>query len=211
MARITSTAQLRAIIPQPRAATRAKVLDALDEQAVEFLRASPFALMATSGADGALEVSPKGDLPGFATIESPRSLLLPERAGNNLAFGLSNIVANGRIGLIFLRPGTGETLRIGGHAEIFDDADLLARLGTAGKPALLAIRVHVERCYFHCARSVLRSRLWDSAAWTPAQRVSFGRIIAPRVAEAGGASAAMAREIDARVEGAYAERLWSND
>ena len=207
MGRVTGIEQLRRILVEPRAATRAKILDALDEQANAFVRASPFALMATTSRDGTIEVSPKGDEPGFARIEDARTLLLPERAGNNLAFGLQNILATGRIALIFLRPGTGETLRLTGAAELHDDADLLAMLGSTGKPALLAIRVRVERCYFHCARAVLRSRLWDPASWLPAQRVSFGKIIAPRV----GGDEKAAQQIDERVVGAYTTNLWSNN
>ncbi|MFN0164099.1 MAG: MSMEG_1061 family FMN-dependent PPOX-type flavoprotein [Burkholderiales bacterium] len=205
--RIRSEADLRRILPPPRESTRAKVLGALDDQAIAFLATCPFALLGTTSPDGAIEVSPKGDEPGFAHVEDVRTLLLPERAGNNLAFGLTNILANGRVGLIFLKPGTGETLRVSGRAEVFDDADLLERLGSSGKPALLAIRVHIERSYFHCARSVVRSRLWDPASWTEKQKVSFGRIIAPRI----GGDAHTADEIDARVEGAYTTNLWTNE
>jgi predicted pyridoxine 5'-phosphate oxidase superfamily flavin-nucleotide-binding protein len=139
-------------------------------------------------------------------LEDDRTLLLPERAGNNLAFGLQNILANGRIGLIAFRPGTGETIRITGTASIHDDADLLAALGSAGRPALLALRVQVERCYFHCARSVLRAGLWDAKTWAKAQRVSFGKIISEGLA----AGPEMAAAIDESVQGGYTTRLWSN-
>ena len=142
----------------------------------------------------------------FPMTVGATTLLMPERAGNNLAFGLQNIVANGRIGIIAFRPGTGETLRITGRAEIRDDPDLLAMLGGADKPALLAIRVHVERCYFHCARSVLRAGLWNPLAWAPSQQVSFGKIIAEGLAQGPEAVAA----IDESVQGAYTTRLWSN-
>lgn len=206
MARLTSSADLRRILPEPRTTTRAKVLDALDEQAIDFLKRCPFALIGTTAADGTVEVSPKGDEPGFIRVEDPATLLIPERAGNNLAFGLSNILATGRIGLIALVPATGETLRVSGTAEIFDDAELVASLSSVGKPALLATRVHVERCYFHCARSIMRAGLWDPASWPAPGRISFGRIIAPRV----GAGDDMAAKIDASVAGSYTQRLWSN-
>ena len=103
-------------------------------------------------------------------------------------------------------PATGETLRVSGTAEIFDDADLVASLGSLGKPALLATRVHIQHCYFHCARSIVRAKLWDPKSWPAPARVSFGRIIAPRI----GAGAEVAAQIDAGVEGAYTTRLWSN-
>jgi hypothetical protein len=206
MARLTSTADLRRILPEPRPATRAKVLDALDHQSIDFLERCPFALIGTTAPDGTIEVSPKGDEPGFIRVEDPKTLLIPERAGNNLAFGLSNILATGQIAIIALVPATGETLRVSGTAELHDDPDLVAGLSSLGKPALLATRVHVKHCYFHCARSIVRAKLWDPKAWPAPSRISFGKIIAPRV----GAGAEMAAEIDARVEGSYTTRLWTN-
>lgn len=206
MARIASTDDLRRVIAEPRPTTRVKILDALDEQSIAFLARCPFALVGTTAADGTIEVSPKGDDPGFIRVEDPRTLLIPERVGNNLAFGLSNILATGKIGLIALVPATGETLRVSGTAEIYDDADLLASLSSLGKPALLAMRVRIQHCYFHCARSIVRAKLWDPKAWLAPGRVSFGKIIAPRV----GAGDDVAAQIDASVEGAYTTRLWQN-
>lgn len=206
MARLTSTADLRRVISDPRPATKSKILNELDEQSIDFLKRCPFALVGTTAADGTVEVSPKGDEPGFIRVEDAKTLLIPERVGNNLAFGLSNILTTGQIGLIALVPATGETLRISGTAEIFDDADLVASLSSMGKPALLATRVHIKHCYFHCARSIVRAKLWDPKAWPAPGRVSFGKIIAPRV----GGDAAMAAQIDASVEGAYTTRLWTN-
>ena len=206
MARIASTADLRRIIAEPRPTTRVKILDALDEQSIAFLARCPFALVGTTAADGTIEVSPKGDDPGFIRVEDSRTLLIPERVGNNLAFGLSNILATGKIGMIALVPATGETLRVSGTAEIYDDPDLLASLSSLGKPALLAMRVRIQHCYFHCARSIVRAKLWDPKAWPAPGRVSFGKIIAPRV----GAGDDVAAQIDASVEGAYTTRLWQN-
>lgn len=206
MARISTKEDLRRIITEPRPATRVKILDALDEQSIEFLKRCPFALVGTTAEDGTIEVSPKGDEPGFIRMEDPKTLLIPERVGNNLAFGLNNIIATGEIGIIALVPATGETLRISGTAEIHDDADLLASLSSLGKPALLATRVHIKHCYFHCARSIVRAKLWDPKAWPAPGRVSFGKIIAPRIGE----SDAVAAQIDANVEGAYTTRLWQN-
>ena len=206
MARIDSVHALRAILGPSKPTTFAKILPRVEPQGAEFLRVCPFAVISTVDAQGVVESSPKGDLPGFLRLENERTLLFPERAGNNLAFGLQNILANGRIGIIAFRPGTGETLRITGRAEIHDDADLLAMLGGADKPALLAIRVHVERCYFHCARSVLRAGLWNPQTWASSQPVSFGKIIAEGLAQGSDVAAA----IDESVQGAYTTRLWSN-
>ena len=206
MARIGTKEELRRIIAEPRPATRVKILEALDEQSIDFLKRCPFALVGTTAADGTVEVSPKGDEPGFIRVEDPRTLLIPERVGNNLAFGLNNILDTGQIGIIALVPATGETLRISGTAEIHDDPDLVASLSSLGKPALLATRVRIKHCYFHCARSIVRAKLWDPKAWPAPGRISFGRIIAPRIGE----SEAVAAQIDANVEGAYTTRLWQN-
>src|SRR6188474_46502 len=198
MARLTSTDDLRRVIATPRPATRSKILGTLDEQSIDFLKRCPFALVSTTATDGTIEVSPKGDEPGFIRIEDSRTLLIPERIGNNLAFGLSNIIETGKIGMIALVPATGETLRISGTAEVFDDADLVESLSSLGKPALLATRVHIKHSYFHCARSIVRAKLWDPKAWPAPGRISFGKIIAPRI----GADATVAAQIDAGVEGA---------
>ncbi len=207
MAEITSVEQLRTRLAQPRKTTLAKILPALDEQGRTYIERAPFVFMATRDAAGLVEVSPKGDEPGFARIEDDRTLLVPERAGNNLAFGLQNIIATKSIGLIFMRPGTAETFRVSGTASIHDDADLLARLGTTERPALLAIRVHIERCYFHCARSFARAKIWQPDSWDAPMTVSFGKIIAPRV----GGDEAMASEIDRTVASAADTRLWRNE
>src|SRR5215207_5336227 len=140
MSQVKTVEQLRKVLPEPRETTKAKILPFLDEQAIDFLKTCPFGLMATAGRYGPIEVSPKGDEPGFVHVENETTVLLPERAGNNLAFGLQNIIETGRIGMIFLRPRTGETLRLSGRAEIFDDAEFVGRIwkvrppGAAGDP-----------------------------------------------------------------------------
>ena len=206
MARLNTVEDLRRVLPPPKPRTISKVLDHLDDQGIAFLASSPFALLSTTSPDGTIEVSPKGDMPGFIRVETPRQVLIPERAGNNLAFGLQNLLHNGRLGAIALSPGTGETLRFSGRAEILDDPDLLEQLSTSKRPALLALRVTIERAYFHCARSVLRAGLWDQESWPTAQKISFGRIIAPKLA-AGDVSA---QDIDDAVAVGYNDRLWSN-
>ena len=135
MAKLNSIADLRRVIPEPRPTTKVKILEALDEQSIDFLKRCPFALVSTTSPDGTIEVSPKGDEPGFIRVEDSRTLLIPERVGNNLAFGLGNMIDNGRIGMICLVPATGETLRLSGTAEVFDDPDLIASLSSLGKPA----------------------------------------------------------------------------
>jgi uncharacterized protein len=199
MAQITTPEELRAKFAEPNRLTKAKIRDALDEQARTFVAASPFLLLATTNADGSLEVSPKGDAPGFVAIEDDRTLLIPDRAGNNLVFGLTNILRHPEIGLIFLCPRTGETLRVSGRATLHDDPPLCERLSARGAAAKIIIRVAVTRVYFHCARAVLRACLWRPEAWPEPMKISFGRIIA----EATAADAALAEQIDTRVSEAY--------
>ncbi len=194
--RISTSSALRTRIGDPNPATRQKIFDHLDDQMRAFLTRSPFCLLATTDPEGTPEVSPKGDAPGFALVEDDRTLVVPDRKGNKLLFGLENLLANPRIGLIFLLPGTDETLRVSGRAELRTDPELLTRLSARGQPALVAIRVRVERCFFHCARAFLRAELWSPETWPERQRVSFGRQIAPRL----GGDSALADQIDASIE-----------
>jgi len=194
--RITSLADLRERLGEPHPATALKVFDALDEQMTAFLARSPFCLLATSDAEGRLEVSPKGDGSGFVLVEDSRRLVVPDRKGNKLLFGLQNILANPNVALIFLVPGTDETLRVRGRAELSADPELLARLSARGQPALVAIRVAVERCFFHCARAFLRAELWQPETWGERQPVSFGRQLAPKL----GGGAELAERIDLGLE-----------
>jgi PPOX class probable FMN-dependent enzyme len=178
MGQISDVGALRKILPEPNDLTLAKIRDHLDEQSRAFIARSPFLLLSTCCEDGTLEVSPKGDRPGFVGVEDVRTVLLPDRAGNNIAIGLTNIIRNPNVGMIFLCPGTGETLRIAGRATMHDDSDMCERLATRGQPAKLVIRISVDRAYFHCARSLLRAQLWKPDSWPEPVRVSFGKIIA---------------------------------
>ncbi|HTO06880.1 MAG TPA: MSMEG_1061 family FMN-dependent PPOX-type flavoprotein [Myxococcota bacterium] len=194
--RITSLDELRALIDEPHPVTRQKVFDALDDQMQAFIARAPFLVLATAGADGRLEVSPKGDAPGFVKVEDERTLLVPDRKGNKLLFGLQNVLANPQVSLIFLVPATDETLRVSGRAELYRDPALLELLATRGQPALVALRVRIERCFFHCARAFLRASLWDPASWPEPGRVSFGRQMAPKL----GGGDALAAQIDRAVD-----------
>lgn len=177
MARIETLERLRELIPEANPIVAAKILDHLDEQARAFMSQSSFLIMATEGASG-IELSPKGDDPGFIDIESSKTILIPERRGNRMALGLHNILLNGRVGLAIFRPATWEVLRVVGSAELRDDDEICKRLSARSQPAILAIRVHIERAYFHCARSLRRAKLWNPESWSEPTSVSFGRIIA---------------------------------
>ncbi len=178
MAHITSVARLRELLPERDGPTKLKVRDHLDVQALEFVARAPFLLFSTVDADGFVEVSPKGDEPGFVHAVDRNTLLVPDRPGNNLAFGHLNVLGNPHVGLIFLMPGSGETLRVSGRATLHDDTELCERLAARGKPAKLVMRVAVTRAYFHCARSILRANLWQPDKWAEPMKVSFGKLFA---------------------------------
>ena len=201
--RLTTPEQVRAIIGAELPAVRAKLFQTLDETALAFIERSPLLLLATTSADGKPDVSPKGDGPGFVAIEGDHTLLIPDRKGNKLIFGLQNILANPRVALLFLLPGTGETLRVHGTAELTADPKLLARLSERGQPAVLAIRVRVDACFFHCAKAFKRSRLWEPASWSAPLRVSFGKMLARKL----GGGAELEGSIDQMIEDDYKNNL----
>jgi PPOX class probable FMN-dependent enzyme len=161
MSQISSVEELRAIYREPNERAAEKEIDYLDPHCRRFIELSPFMLLATQGADGRGDVSPKGDAPGFVQVVDDHTLVIPDRRGNNRIDGLQNILANPSVGLIFLVPGVGETLRINGRAEIRDDADLLARFEINGKlPATVTV-VSVQEAFLHCAKSIMRAKLWQ--------------------------------------------------
>jgi PPOX class probable FMN-dependent enzyme len=194
---------LRRIIGAPLRGLELKNQSTISPEAREYIERSPFLVLATSDAEGNLDASPKGDAPGFCLIEDERKLVIPDRPGNKLVYGLQNVLANPRVGVIFMLPGTPETVRINGRASLTADPALLARLAARGKPALLAIRVQVEECFHHCAKAFLRSNLWKPETWPERLRVSFGKMAARRM-QLGDDVAA---KFDAAVEDDYRNNL----
>lgn len=199
MARIEDVAQLRAIIGEPSEPVRRKIHRRLNARARQFVAQSPLVLVSTADTAGRPTVSPKGDVRGFVRVADDGTLLIPERAGNKLIFSLQNMLANPRVGLIFLVPGTCETLRVSGEAEIRDDVDLRDSLTVRGKSALLVVRVRATECYFHCAKAFLRSELWNPDTWPERMSISFGE----EIAEEGGLEGGAIAEFDAGVRRRY--------
>jgi len=150
---------------EPSEVARRKELPALDPHARAFIARSPFLLLATSGADGRCDVSPKGDAPGFVRVLDDHHLVIPDRPGNKRLDGMRNLLANPHVGLIFLIPGQDFTLRVNGRAAITREPAMLRSLEAQGKVPLLAIGVEVEEVFLHCARAFRRGKLWEQASW----------------------------------------------
>ena len=162
---VTDLAALRGVIGEPHELARKKQIDHLDAHCREFIAHAPFLLLGTTDAAGHCDVSPKGDAPGFVHVLDDHHLVIPDRPGNKRLDGMRNILENPHVGLIFLVPGRGETLRVNGRAAIVRDAELLARMEVIGKRPLLAIGVEVEEVFLHCAKAFKRSGLWEPERW----------------------------------------------
>jgi PPOX class probable FMN-dependent enzyme len=201
--RIGTLEQIRELVGEPIPGVAVKVAQTLEPPIAEFIAKAPFVVLSTADATGRQDASPKGDGPGFVLIEDEQTLVIPDRPGNRLIFGLQNILENPQVGLLFLVPGTNETVRVNGRAELTRDPALLERLAARGKPALLAIRVHVDQCFFHCAKAFIRSQLWKPDSWPARIRVSFGEMMARKL----GAGEDAARDIDKFVEDDYRTNL----
>ncbi len=164
---ITDAAQLREVIGTPLPRVVHKDRDRLHPEHLAFLAASPLCLVATSASDGTCDVSPKGDPAGFAHVVDDRTLALPERPGNRRADGYLNLLDNPHVGLLFLVPGRGDTLRINGRATLLADAPYADEMVVKGHRPLIICEVAVEQVFFHCAKAFLRSALWDPETWHP--------------------------------------------
>ena len=162
---VTDLAELRALVGEPSELARRKQLDHLDAHCREFIATAPFLLLGTADAAGRCDVSPKGDAPGFVHVIDDHHLVIPDRPGNKRLDGMRNILENPHVGLIFLVPGRGETLRVNGRAAITRDEALLARMDVGGKRPRLAIGVEVEEVFLHCAKAFKRSSLWLPERW----------------------------------------------
>ena len=162
---VTSEEQLRAIIGPPMPRALKKEISSLDLHCRALIARSPFVLIASSDAQGRMDVSPKGDPPGFVQVLDDSTLAIPDRPGNRRADTFGNVLRNPGVGLLFLIPGKPETLRVNGLARVVRDRGLRERMAVAGKVPELALVVTVEQAFIHCAKCMIRSRLWEPELW----------------------------------------------
>jgi PPOX class probable FMN-dependent enzyme len=161
-AHITSPEALHALYGQPSENAVLKELDRLIPEYRAFIEASPFLTIASAGPDG-LDCTPRGDAPGFVRIVDDRTLMIPDRRGNNRVDTLENVLHDPRVGLLFLIPGCGETIRVNGRATISVDPALLDSFVTEGQAPRSVLVVSIDRVYFQCAKAIMRSHLWDAS------------------------------------------------
>jgi uncharacterized protein len=198
---IESEADLRAIIGTPLQRAIDKAIPALDEYCRAFIARSPFVLIASSDAAGNMDISPKGDPAGFVRVLDDNTLVIPDRPGNRRADTLSNVLQNANVALYFLVPGHRETLRIVGRACIVRDDDLRESMAVNGKTPALLIGVTVQEVFFHCAKCIIRSNLWDG--YEAEGLASMAEVIHKHAGLSGSVD-----ELAAEIEEGYRSRLY---
>jgi len=208
----TTKDSLRAWLGQPGDAARYKAIGELDENCRDILALSPFAVVATSGADGSCDASPRGGPPGFIRMLSSTRVALAELPGNRLFDGAQNLAENPYAALLVMIPGMIETLRIEGHAALDTSEELRRATALDGKLPWGALVIDVVRAFAHCGKALKRSRLWEPATWPSAgERPRIGAVMAAHMAApgpGGSAEATTAAEIDADLQETYRNRLW---
>jgi len=200
---VTDLIALRERYREPHALVVDKVIDHLDAAARDFIAAAPFVVVATTGPRGT-DASPRGGPPGFVATLDEHRLALGDLAGNNRLDTFSNVVHQPAVGLLFVVPGLGETLRVNGRATLTTDPEVLDRTTIDGRRPRVAMGVDVEACFLHCAKAFRRSSLWDPASWlSPEDRPSPGCLLRDHVG-----LDATAEQIEANLESSYAATLW---
>ncbi len=200
---LRSADEVRANYPEPSHMSLAKELDYLDHHCIAFIALSPLVVVASSDAEGRLDATPRGDAPGFVAVLNEKTLVIPDRRGNNRVDTMLNLVANPRVGLLFFVPGINETLRVNGTAVVTTDPSLLTPLAADGKVPNVGVVVSAEEVFFHCGKPLIRSKLWEPAA--KVERKSFptlGKILAEQIAGAD------RKSYEERIENAYQTQLY---
>lgn len=176
---LTDADQLRSLYGPIRPLAARKVLDRLDRHCREFIALSPLLVLATADREGRLDASPRGDAPGFVVVLDERTLLVPDRPGNNRVDSYGNVLSGGGAGLLFIVPGLNETLRVNGRARVVTDEALLAPASVRSKPPRAGLLIEVQEAFFHCGKALIRAKLWDAERQLPRSAFpSIGRIVA---------------------------------
>ena len=175
---VTTAAQLDELFEAPMGNALTKEIDHVNATYRALIEAAPFFALATSGPDG-MDCSPRGDAPGFVRVADEKTVLIPDRRGNNRIDSLRNIVRDPRVALLFLIPGCGETLRINGRAAISTDPALTQSFVVDGKAPRIVLIVTVERIYYQCPKAIVRSKIWDASTWLDRRTLpTSGKILA---------------------------------
>ncbi len=201
---IESVEQLEQLFGEPSELVKQKVCAELDDAMKEFIRRSPLLFISTIDSAGNIDCSPKGDASGFVRIGADDRLQIPERPGNKLTYGFRNILANNRVGLIFVVPNMRETLRVKGTASLTNDPALLELLSAQSKPALLCTQVAVEECFFHCGKAMIRSNMWKPEKWKKHEDSLLVRQLTKKV----DGDKSVEKAIDEHLEQSYKDNLY---
>ena len=204
---IRDEAALREIIRGPHPRAKDKQIDHLDDNCRQFIARAPFVLVGTTNADGTGDVSPKGGPPGFVRVLDEHRLALGELPGNGRVDGFRNLLANPAIGLIFLIPGLGETLRVNGQGYLVTDPQLIEECALDGKRPSLVLGVEVREAFIHCAKALRRAQLWDVGAWP--DLAGMPTVACMLVAHAGIEGDPDGSRTAAALEDGYAKTLWN--
>ena len=201
---IETAEDLRSRYGEPSENSVRKSLDRLDRHCRRFIELSPFVVLATSGADGRADCSPRGDPPGFVAVLDERTVLLPDRRGNNRTDSLRNILENPHVGLLFMIPGANETLRLNGRAMLTADPDRLEPLAVNGRAPRSGLLIEVEEVFLQCTKALVRSRLWadESRVDRKTALPSFGQMLADHTGRSDGEA------IDRRLRETLPETLY---
>ncbi|MXW76081.1 MAG: pyridoxamine 5'-phosphate oxidase family protein [Acidimicrobiaceae bacterium] len=200
---VTNQTELRSVYREPMPRAAQKVVDRLDVHCRKFIALSPFCIVSSTGVNGRADASPRGDHPGFVQVLDDRTLLIPDRPGNNQVDSLQNILVHPVVGLLFLVPGMNETLRVCGTAKIVTDPELLAPLAIRNRVPVSGLRITITDAFLHCGRALLRARLWDPEAQIDrGDYPTYGQVLADQIAGAN------AQEIDASEDEANREQLY---
>jgi uncharacterized protein len=182
MARIETAFELTCVYGEPTVLAKKKNLDYIDAHARAFIERSPFLVLSTADAGGWPDSSPRGDPPGFVGVEEPRTLLVPDRPGNNRVDSFNNVITNPKVGLLFLVPGHPHSLRVNGTARLLNDEELCKRFAVQGRAARAVLEVTALEVFFHCGKSLIRSRVWEPAQWPDRTGLaSLGSVLADQI------------------------------